>query len=63
MYTTCEAGKRRSVNHARARSLALPRLAEAVARWEERFAVKNIKTENKRHFAVKNIKTENKRWQ
>ena len=24
MYTTCEAGKRRSVNHARARSLASP---------------------------------------
>ena len=24
MYTTCEAGKRRTVNHARARSLASP---------------------------------------
>ena len=29
MYTTCEAGKRRSVNHARARSLAGPGRAEA----------------------------------
>ena len=30
MYTTCEAGKRRSVNHTRARSLASPSRAEAV---------------------------------
>ena len=30
MYTTCEAGKRRSVNHARACSLASPSRAEAV---------------------------------
>ena len=31
MYTTCEAGKRRSVNHTRARSLASPSRAEAEA--------------------------------
>ena len=31
VYTTCEAGKRRSVNHMRARSLALPSRAEAEA--------------------------------
>ena len=30
VYTTCEAGKRRSVNHTRARSLASPSRAEAV---------------------------------
>ena len=29
VYTTCEAGKRRSVNHTRARSLASPSRAEA----------------------------------
>ena len=31
MYTTCEAGKRRSVNHTRVRSLASPGRAEAEA--------------------------------
>ena len=31
MYTTCEAGKRRTVNHTRARSLASPGRAVAVA--------------------------------
>ena len=31
MYTTCEAGKRRTVNHTRARSLASPSRAVAVA--------------------------------
>ena len=31
MYTTCESGKRRSVNHTRARSLASPGRAEAEA--------------------------------
>ena len=31
VYTTCEAGKRRTVNHARARSLASPGRAVAVA--------------------------------
>ena len=30
VYTTCEAGKRRSVNHTHARSLASPSRAEAV---------------------------------
>ena len=30
IYTTCEASKRRSVNHTRARSLAGPGRAEAV---------------------------------
>jgi hypothetical protein len=32
VYSTCEAGKRRTVNHTRARSLASPRQAEAEAR-------------------------------
>ena len=36
MYTTCEAGKRRSVNHTRARSLASPSRAEAEAVGEVR---------------------------
>jgi len=31
MYTTCEAGKRRSVNHTHAHSLASPSRAEAEA--------------------------------
>ena len=31
VYTTCEAGKRRSVNHTRVRSLASPSRAEAEA--------------------------------
>ena len=31
VYTTCEAGKRMSVNHMHARSLALPSRAEAEA--------------------------------
>jgi hypothetical protein len=31
VYTTCEAGKRRTVNHTRARSLASLSRAEAVA--------------------------------
>jgi hypothetical protein len=31
VYTTCEVGKRRSVNHARSRSLASPSRAEAEA--------------------------------
>jgi hypothetical protein len=31
VYTTCEAGKRRTVNHTRARSLASPSRAVAMA--------------------------------
>ena len=36
MYTTCEAGKRSSVNHTRARSLASSARAEAEAVGEAR---------------------------
>ena len=57
MYTTCEAGKRRTVNHTYARSLASPSQpeAEAVGVGEARRGaagrtggVVSIKTENKR---------------
>ena len=39
MYTTCEAGKRRSVNHMRVRSLASPSRSEAVGVGEARRSV------------------------
>jgi hypothetical protein len=43
MYTTCEAGKRRTVNHTCARSLASPSRAVAVAVAEARPAGRAVR--------------------